>query len=206
MRFILTAVMGLGFAGFLPAQNDGGSGSLPTNKSPLSDLQTYLALTDAQVSSLESIQQQYQTDVSHIYAQITQKYQALYSLEQASSPDPLAIGQTLIDILNLQKQLQQLSTDTYHSQTLAVLNQTQAAQLGNLSAAIKLLPAAYEAESVFLIPALGCIGIQPQLLSAILPASPCWTAAPVGFVSAQPGTAANALPSQSPRIVQMPIR
>jgi Spy/CpxP family protein refolding chaperone len=205
MRFILTTVIGLGFVGFLPAQNDGGSGSLSTNK-PLSDLQTYLALTDVQVSSLESVQQQYQTAVSHIYAQITQKYQALHSLEQASSPDPLAIGQTLIDILNLQKQLQQLSTDTYHSQALAVLTQTQAAQLGNLSAAIKLLPAAYEAESVFLIPALGCIGLQPQPLAAISSPSLWCPAPPVGFVSAQPGTTANALPSQSPRFVQMPIR
>jgi Spy/CpxP family protein refolding chaperone len=99
MRFILTTVVGLAFAGFLPAQNDGGSGSLSTNKSPLSDLQSYLALTDAQVSSLESLQQQYQTAVSHIYAQITQKYQALHSLEQASSPDPLAIGQTRIRVI-----------------------------------------------------------------------------------------------------------
>jgi hypothetical protein len=180
MRLLLTCAAVLATAGLLPAQIASppivpGSPITPQPTAPFPDLQKYLNLTDSQVSALVGIQQQQQQSLTQFYQQLSDKEQTLQSLLQAPSPNPMSIGQTMIDIQSLQKQISQLSTEPYHTQALAVLNQNQLTLLANLTTALQLLAPAYQAASAFLIayPQSGQIGVlkmPPANLSALPPA------------------------------------
>jgi Spy/CpxP family protein refolding chaperone len=138
---------------------------------PIAELKQYLNLTDSQVASLESIVQQKMQAQQQISAQISQKYQALQSLLQSASPDPNTVGQTMIDIQNLQKKLTP-STEPYHTEALAILTPSQTTLLANLNTALQLQPAAYQAVSVNLLvqpkPA-GVVGILTPFPACPLP-------------------------------------
>lgn len=155
MRSILIVVSGLVFTGLLPAQVVSVP-SQPVTTAPgaaFADLTKYLSLTDSQVSALVAIQQQQQSALSQLYTQLDQDEQTLQTLLKATSPNALSIGQTMIDIQNLQNQISQTGTSQYQIQALALLNQTQLTLLANLNTALQLQATAYQAVSVFLLTA-----------------------------------------------------
>ncbi len=174
MRFtsILAAVVAL--AATLSAQTTGGTiiVSPPVFPPPsYPELKQYLNLTDAQVASLLNILQQKAQAQQQINDQLSQKYQTLQTLLQSVNPNPTTVGQTMIDIQNLQKQTTP-STEPYHTQALAVLTQSQTALLANLNTALQLQTAAYEAVSVNLLvqPGSEVIGVKtPIPLDITLP-------------------------------------
>ena len=153
MRLIPILVIAIALTGGLSAQSTGGV-ILPA-PGPIGvsipDLQKYLSLTDAQVSSLQNIQQQQQQAVSQIYTQMSQKQQTLQTLLESVNPDPRTVGQTMIDIQNLQKQAANQSSEPYHTQSLAVLTPTQVTQLATLNTALQLQTPAWQAVTVNLI-------------------------------------------------------
>ncbi len=159
MRFTLlaTAALALALPGFVAAQANcppdaPAVAACPSPGATFPDLLKYLSLTDSQAAALAAIQQQEQQAVSQLYDQLSLKETALQTLLQATTPDPLSVGQTMIDIQNLQKQISQFGTASYQTQALAVLNQTQTGLLANLKAALQLQPAASQAVMLYLIP------------------------------------------------------
>jgi hypothetical protein len=155
MRFLPIVAVSLILAGLMPAQVVSPAQPVPTPTPTVPalfpDLQKYLSLTESQVSALAGLQQQQQQAISQLAQQLMQDEQTLQTLLQASSPDALSIGQTMIAIQNLQNQITQSGTATYQTQALAVLNQSQTTLLANLNTALQLLPAANQAVEVFLI-------------------------------------------------------
>jgi hypothetical protein len=155
MRSTLIVVFSLFLGGLLPAQTVSVPAQ-PVTTAPgaaFADLTKYLNLTDSQVSTLAAIQQQQQSALSQLYTQLDQDEQTLQTLLKATSPNALSIGQTMIEIQNLQNQISQTGTSQYQTQALAVLNQSQLAMLANLNTALQLQTTAYQAVSVFLLTA-----------------------------------------------------
>jgi hypothetical protein len=165
MRIVLICAAILALAGLLPAQvgstpiAPGPPVTMPPS-APFPDLQKYLNLTDAQVAALVGIQQQQQQAFTQVYQQLSQKEQTLQTLLQASSPNALSIGQTMIDLQNLQKQVSQIGAEPYHTQALAVLNANQTALLANLTSALQLQNTAYQAVSAMLLLYPQSVGIS----------------------------------------------
>jgi len=165
MRFLITLAGILTLAATLAAQTAGVFIPAPPAVT-VPELKQYLNLTDGQITSLQNIQQQQQQAVQQVSSQLQEKYTTLQNLLQAPNPNPNTIGQTMIDIQNLQKQLTP-STEPYHTQALAILTQAQTALLANLNTALQLQTPAYEAISVnLLIAPSSSIGIVTPVIKA----------------------------------------
>jgi Spy/CpxP family protein refolding chaperone len=111
---------------------------------------TYLGLSDAQVQSLQQIQQQLGDALRTIHTQIREKQQALGELRRSGSTDATAMGQLLVDIENLQKEVG-TTHDSYRTQAQAVLNPDQKTKLAALEAAAQLQPAIHGAAALNLM-------------------------------------------------------
>jgi len=113
-------------------------------------LKTYLNLTDSQLQSLENVQNSRNQAVQAIYSQISQKYMTLNSLLSSGTGTAAQLGQLLLDIQALQKQLP--TTDTpYKTQARNVLTADQTAKLPTLSQALQLQTTAWQAIGLLLI-------------------------------------------------------
>lgn len=123
-----------------------------------SELRQYLSLTDAQVNSLQQVQNNRREAEAAIYRQIAEKQRALYSLLQAGSNDALQIGQLTIEINTLRRRLP-LSSEPYRTAALAALTDPQKTKLPALAEALRLVPAAHQAASVNLIDYPNQIGL-----------------------------------------------
>jgi hypothetical protein len=152
-------------------------------------------LTDSQVSALLAIQQQQQTALSQLYTQLDQDQQTLQTLLQAANPNALSVGQTMIEIQNLENQIAQTGISQYQTQALAVLTPAQLTLLGNLNTALQLQATAYQAVSVFLLTAPTSV-CSVASLGVPLPTCP-----PVPVTSGLPGAASavRTLPAILPR-------
>jgi Spy/CpxP family protein refolding chaperone len=124
------------FAASLLAQGPGWRGSA----SPRTDaLKTYLALTDAQVASLGQLRQQQAQAIKPLRQTLMEKQQALQTQTLAGG-DAAALGQLLLDVQNLRKQISDTQT-SLRSQTLGVLTTDQKTKLQSLQDAANLQPA-----------------------------------------------------------------
>lgn len=143
-----------------------------------SELKQYLGLTDAQLKTLQSIQQQRQEAAQKVYEQINQKRQALSELLRTNSRDALRIGQLTLEINDLQKQATQ-PAEPHRSQALAALTQDQRSKLAPLGSALQLGPTAHQAVYLNLLdsPAprpmplrsgLGIVGAEPGDLTGVI--------------------------------------
>jgi hypothetical protein len=122
-------------------QNNSGAIAVAPNYTAL---KTYLNLTDSQLQSLENVQNSRNQAVRAIYSQISQKYTALNSLLSSGSGTAAQLGQFLLDIQALQKQLP--TTDTpYKTQARNILTADQTAKLPTLSQALQLQTTAWQA-------------------------------------------------------------
>ncbi len=116
----------------------------------VTDLKTFLGLTDAQVTQLRDLRQQEREALRTVAQQIAEKRRALGEALQAGSTDATALGQLLVDIQNLRKQIQ-TTNENFRSQALALLTADQKAKLAQLEAAAKLAPAIRQATALNLL-------------------------------------------------------
>ena len=141
------------------------------------ELKQYLNLTDAQLQSLQSIQDSRNRSTQNIYDQISQKYDALYQLQNSDSATAAQLGQFLVDIRNLQKQLP-LNDGPYKTQSLNVLTADQKTKLPKLSEALQLQNTAGQAGMLLLIDYAGYIGYPLTMMAGTSPAAAAVPALP----------------------------
>jgi hypothetical protein len=94
----------------------------------VTELKTYLSLTDAQVTSLQTIQQNLHTSTDTTMQQIQTKQQTLNTQLAAGGSTAAALGQLLLDIQTLRNSITQAET-TSQSQSLNVLTADQKTKL-----------------------------------------------------------------------------
>jgi len=126
------------------------------------ELKQYLGLTDAQSQSLQTILDNRGQAVQNIYTQISQKNETLSQLLNSDSGTAAQLGQLLLDIRSLQKQLP-LNDAPYKAQAVSVLTADQKTKLPKLAEALQLQAAAGQAGMLLLIdtPVTGPPGILP---------------------------------------------
>ena len=131
------------------------------------ELKQYLSLTDAQSHSLQTILDNRSQAVQNIYTQISQKNETLSQLLNSDSGTAAQLGQLLLDIRSLQKQLP-LSDAPYKTQAVSVLTADQKAK-PKLTEALQLQAAAAQAGMLLLIdtPVTGRPGILPIGLGTV---------------------------------------
>jgi hypothetical protein len=115
-------------------------------------LKTYLNLSDGQLQSLEDIYKSRMAVQQAIYQQISAKQTQLNQLLAGGTSDAAAVGQLMIDIHNLQKQLP-IPNSTYRDQALKVLTPDQAAKVPALTSALVLQQTAWQAVTLDLVDA-----------------------------------------------------
>src|SRR6516165_6950746 len=76
----------------------------------VTELKTYLSLTDAQVTSLQTIQQNLHTSTDTTMQQIQTKQQTLNTQLAAGGSTAAALGQLLLDIQTLRNSITQAET------------------------------------------------------------------------------------------------
>jgi Spy/CpxP family protein refolding chaperone len=113
-------------------------------------VQTYLNLTDAQVSSLQQLRQSEMTELKPIFQQIGPLRQSLRTEEQSSSADAAAVGKLVLSIQTLEQQAAPIRA-SFQQQAMNVLTAAQKTQLGALQSAAALMPAIHEATMLNLL-------------------------------------------------------
>jgi Spy/CpxP family protein refolding chaperone len=143
---ILTSLF-LATAALLPAQ-DAGLTILPAPY--YNEAKQYLGLSDAQTQSLETIVRNKNQAQQNVWQQISEKNRALYQLLEAGTGSASQIGQLMLDIRNLEKQMPTLEAP-YRTQALNVLTADQKSKLAKLDEALKLQSTASQAASLLLL-------------------------------------------------------
>jgi Spy/CpxP family protein refolding chaperone len=113
-------------------------------------LQSFLGLTDQQMTQLRQLQQQRLQAERPTMQQINAKQQELNQLLATSGADPAAVGRLVIEIANLRQSLPQAGQGL-QEQAIAVLTPDQKAKLAQLQDAQKLVPAINQAAALGLI-------------------------------------------------------
>jgi Spy/CpxP family protein refolding chaperone len=98
-----------------------------------------LDLSDQQVQQLVQLRREEQKALQPVREQMREKRQALQTARQSASPNPTAIGQLVIDLQGLQKEVQAKNED-YHAKALALLDDAQKAKLKDLQQAARARP------------------------------------------------------------------
>jgi hypothetical protein len=128
-------------------------GPVPVTQPAFPELVSFLNLTSAQLQSLEQIQQQKFQALQDIYKQATEKQTELNALLASPSPDPLQVGQLMIDIRKLLQEATQQEAKSFRQPALAVLNPDQVTKLPILVNALQLQNPANQAVTLDLIDA-----------------------------------------------------
>jgi Spy/CpxP family protein refolding chaperone len=136
--------------GPLPGRGPGGPGPNVEQPRTSDALKTALSLTDAQVTSLTTLQQQKHSQLQTIRQQIAEKQQAIHTALQNDNPDANAIAALLVQSAALQKQAKSIGSG-YQSQALAILTDAQKTKLKDLENAQSLQRAVREAEGMDLL-------------------------------------------------------
>jgi Spy/CpxP family protein refolding chaperone len=113
-------------------------------------VQTYLNLTDAQISTLQQLHQSEMAALKPIFQQIGPLRESLHTTEQASGADATAVGKLVLSIQNLEQQAAPIRS-SYQQQALAVLTADQKTKLAALQSAAALMPAIHEATMLNLL-------------------------------------------------------
>jgi Spy/CpxP family protein refolding chaperone len=126
-------------AATLLAQGPGGRGfgPGPDRQPDFSEIKTYLGLSDAQLASLQQLNQQQRQSMQQLAQQIQQRSNSLRQLLQASTADPAAVGRTVLEIEALRKQANTAQTNLRNA-SVNVLSADQRAKLKVLEDAAKL--------------------------------------------------------------------
>lgn len=120
---------------------------------PHLELKAYLNLTDAQVLAIQQVQKDREAAQRAVYKQIEEKQRTLNFLMESGSRDALQIGQLMIDIATLQKEVPK--TGSYRESALAILTPDQKAKLPGLVTVLLQQSIAWQAVNWNLIDAPG---------------------------------------------------
>ena len=99
-------------------------------------VKTYLGLSDQQVQQLVELRREEQQLLQPIRERIREKAQALRAARQAATPDPTTVGQLMLDLQNLRKEVTAIN-EGYHAKALAMLDSAQKEKLDDLVAAAR---------------------------------------------------------------------
>jgi hypothetical protein len=116
----------------------------------VTELKTYLSLSEAQVTSLQTIRQNLHTSIRSTMQQLQTKRQTLNTELAAGNTSAATLGQQLLDIQNLRKSVTAAQTAS-QAQALNVLTADQKTKLQVLTNAAALRPQIGEAMSLGLI-------------------------------------------------------
>ncbi|MCU1235856.1 MAG: hypothetical protein JWP63_3823 [Candidatus Solibacter sp.] len=114
------------------------------------ELKSYLSLSDAQVTSLQTLQQNLHTSIAATMQQIQTKQRALDTQLAAGNTSAAIVGQELLDIQGLRKSVTTAQTAS-QSQALNVLTADQKTKLKALTDASALRPQVQEGLALGLI-------------------------------------------------------
>jgi len=114
------------------------------------EVQSYLNLTDAQISTLQQLRQSEMAALKPIFQQIGPLRQSLHSQTQSSGADATAVGKLVLSIQNLEQQAAPIRS-SFQQQALAVLTADQKTKLAALQGAAALMPAIHEAAGLNLL-------------------------------------------------------
>ena len=145
LRFVLLLAPAL-----LCGQNEGKETTMIFPNPGYTEVKQYLNLTDAQVQSLQTILNNRNQAGQAIYTQISEKHRTLYQLLSSETGTAAQLGQLLIDIRNLEKQLP-LNDTPFKAQAQNVLTAEQKAKLPKLIEALQLQSTASQAGMLLLI-------------------------------------------------------
>ena len=115
------------------------------------DLKTFLNLGDNQIQAIGILQSQQAQAIQPVLQQRVQLQQKLQDLLGAQTPDPAAIGQVVLTITALDRQIQE-ALSTFQKQRTSVLTGEQLSKLPPLVQALVLQKAAVQAATLGLIP------------------------------------------------------
>jgi Spy/CpxP family protein refolding chaperone len=147
MRIPFLTLLLLATAALSPAQEPGLT-ILPAPS--YNDAKQYLGLSDAQTQSLDAILRNRNQAQQSLWQQISEKNRSLYQLLEAGTGSAGQIGQLMIDIKNLEKQMPTLDAP-YRTQALNVLTADQKTRLAKLDEALKLQNTASQAAMLLLL-------------------------------------------------------
>jgi hypothetical protein len=114
------------------------------------DLKTFLNLGEDQIQALQILQTQQAQAIQPVAQQLAQQQQKLQQLLEGTTPDPADVGQLVIAIRTLTRQVQQ-TLSTFQQQRVNVLVTGQKEKLPALQLSLVLQPAALQAASLGLI-------------------------------------------------------
>jgi Spy/CpxP family protein refolding chaperone len=116
----------------------------------IDELKSYLSLSDSQVQQLQTLRQTQASAQRSTFQSMAEKQQALRDQLNSGSANAAALGQLLLDIENLRKQLT-TSRNSFHDQAVTILNADQKAKLTTLENAQKLEPTIRQATGLLLL-------------------------------------------------------
>lgn len=132
----------------LNAQTPPAAGTRPAP--PVDAVKQALALTDAQVTQLQQLQQSARAAAEPIVTQIRARQQSLKQAMEQTSPDPLTVGRLMVEIKGLNQQIR-LNDQKFNAQAVALLTADQKAKLKGLEDAAKLRAAIGQAAALNLL-------------------------------------------------------
>lgn len=187
MKQILLVVLLAGCTLFAQGPGPGpfaGGGTPPTP--PTDQIKAYLALTDAQIQTLEGIRTAEREKLSTYMTQIQQKQTALQqALQQGSTA--ATVGQLLLDIQALHKQIDGLRSQ-FHDQAVATLTADQKTKLKALEDAAKLRLTIEQAIGLYLVTPETPAGVGPGMGPGGFGMGPRMSRAPISDSGAGPVT------------------
>jgi hypothetical protein len=125
------------------------------------ELKQYLGLSEAQGQQLETVLKNRNEAQQNIWKQTADKNTQLYQLLESGTASAAQLGQLLLDIRNLEKQLPTLD-GPFRAQALNVLNADQKTKLAKLDEALKLQNTASQAAMLLLLEYPQIIGGRPM--------------------------------------------
>lgn len=124
----------------------------PPRQPPLNDVKAALGLSDETVSQLQQLRRDQREALRSTFQQIRDNERKLHETLEAGRADATALGNMLLTIQNLRKQVRD-SAETYRTQALALLSDEQKAKLQSLEEAAKMRAAIQQAASLNLLKA-----------------------------------------------------
>ncbi len=124
--------MGLAAAGVLLAQTAPRPGAAPPPG--VAAVKEFLGLSDQQMQQLTQLRSEEQQLLQPLREQIRVKAQALQEAQKAASPNPTVVGQLVLDLQNLRKQIAAIN-GAYHAKAMALLDSAQKEKLETLAQA-----------------------------------------------------------------------
>ena len=132
------------------AQAPGGPHQHGMCAAKMTQVQTYLNLTDAQVSSLQQLRQSEMAALKPIFQQIGPMRQSLQAQKESSGADATAVGKLVLGIQALEQQAAPIRA-SFQQQALGVLTPAQKTQLAALQSAAALMPTVHQAAALNLL-------------------------------------------------------